>query len=62
MGAMPLFSSAQRDWDQDKAVAFQEAELKFKWPPCGWKGWSADLRKRYAEFHAMSILKAQGVH
>ncbi|KAH3738144.1 hypothetical protein DPMN_044772 [Dreissena polymorpha] len=58
MGAMPLFSPARREWDQDEAVTFLEP--KFKWPPRGWKGMSADLRLMLTEFQAMSILQARG--
>ncbi|KAH3776070.1 hypothetical protein DPMN_177483 [Dreissena polymorpha] len=58
MGAMPLFPPARREWDQDEAVTFLEP--KFKWPPRGWKGMSADLRLMLTEFQAMSILQARG--
>ncbi|KAH3852228.1 hypothetical protein DPMN_094729 [Dreissena polymorpha] len=57
-GAMPLFPPARREWDQDEAVTFLEP--KFKWPPRGWKGMSADLRLMLIEFQAMSILQARG--
>ncbi|KAH3822615.1 hypothetical protein DPMN_124402 [Dreissena polymorpha] len=58
MGAMPLFPPARRECDQDEAVTFLEP--KFKWPPRGWKGMSADLRLMLTEFQAMSILQARG--
>ncbi|KAH3692786.1 hypothetical protein DPMN_194538 [Dreissena polymorpha] len=58
VGAMPLFPPARREWDQDEAVTFLEPN--FKWPPSGWKEWSADLKLKHPEFQAMAILKAMG--
>ena len=54
-GVMPLIPPARRNWDQDEAVTLQGRQTSLKWPPRGWRTFTAERKLQCFE-HASALL------
>lgn len=49
-GMMPLLPPCRRNWDADEAVTLVGRRNSIKWPPAGWRTFSAERRLQVFEF------------
>ena len=54
-GVMPLIPPARRNWDQDEVVTLKGRQTTLKWPPRGWRSFTADRKLQVTE-HASALL------
>ena len=54
-GVMPLIPPARRNWDQDEVVSLRGRNTSLKWPPKGWRTFTA-VRKLQVFEHASGLL------
>lgn len=54
---MPLLPPCRRNWDADEAVTLVGRRNSIKWPPAGWRTFSAERRLQVFEF-ATGLLDA----
>ena len=52
---MPFVPPAHRNWDQDEVVTLKGCQTSMKWPPLGWRTFTADLKLQLTEY-ASSLL------
>ena len=51
-GMLPLLPPGRRNWDQDEAVTLTGRNHSVKWPPSGWRTFTAERRLQVFEFAA----------
>ena len=54
-GGMPLVPPARRNWDQDEVVTLQGRQTSLKWPPRGWRTFTAERKLQCFE-HTSALL------
>ena len=51
-GMLPLLPPGRRNWDQDEVVTLTGRNHSVKWPPSGWRTFTAERRLQVFEFAA----------